>query len=191
VPPAIVCCRYPNQPDWPVPNYPRYACIGQGGTPLCSASEPGSCDALPCPESLCQFGCLLGDFDGDGDLDGNDFAIFLAAFGHRLGDPEYNPNADMMDDDGIITLVDYQLWLEIYRGFVGNSSASAPQPGVLGDLDADGDVDLADFADMQSCVSSVPEMSLPCIVKFDFDGNQRVDLDDFAAFQMVFRGPQR
>ncbi|MDO8631466.1 MAG: hypothetical protein Q7R41_13345, partial [Phycisphaerales bacterium] len=189
VPPAIVGCLY--RVGICIPNYPRYACIGQGGKPLCSASEPGSCDGLPCPESLCVLGCLLGDFDADGDLDSNDFAIFLAAFGHRLGDPEYNPDADMMDDDGIITLVDYQLWLEIYRGFVGNSSASAPLPGGLGDLNGDGDVDLADFADLQSCVNSVLELSLPCIVKFDFDGNQRVDLDDFAAFQMVFLGPQR
>ena len=123
-------------------------------------------------------------------MDGNDFAIFLAAFGRSVGDPEYNSDADI-DEDGTVTLADYQLWLQLYRGFVGNSYASAPQPGVLGDLDADGDVDLGDFADLQSCVNMAPEMSLPCIVKFDFDGNQRVDLDDFAAFQVVFRGPQR
>jgi len=158
-------------------NYPRFACIEQGGTPGCT-------------QIACRFGCIIGDSDGDGDLDGDDFAIFLSAFGCRESDPNYDSDADI-DEDGTVTLVDYQLWLQAYRGFVGNSQASAPLPGVLGDLDADGDVDLRDFADLQSCVNLAPDTSLLCIVKFDFDDNRRVDLDDLAAFQEVFRGPQR
>ncbi|MEK7757750.1 MAG: hypothetical protein AAB385_11115, partial [Planctomycetota bacterium] len=173
--PELDRCCFPS--GMCIDNYPRYSCISLGGTP-------------DCREAPCRQGCLLGDCDGDGDLDGDDFAIFLAAFGCRVSDPKCDPDADI-DDDGTVTLVDYQLWLQAYRGFVGNSEASAPQPGVLGDLDADGDVDLRDFADLQSCVNRAPEMSLLCIVKFDFDGNRRVDLDDFAAFQVVFRGPQR
>lgn len=163
-------------------------CLTSGGVPVCD--DPPMCPGTPCRETLCRAGCLVGDCDGDGDLDGNDFAIFLAAFGCRVGDPKYLWEADI-DDDGTVTLVDYQLWLQAYRGFVGNSEASAPQPGVLGDLDADGDLDLRDFADLQSCINGAPETSLSCIVKFDFDGNRRVDLDDFAAFEVVFRGPQR
>ena len=181
----VICCFpsgiYTTMLTWSM-------CITSGGTPVCD--EPPVCPGTPCRQSSCRDGCLIGDCDGDGDLDGNDFAIFLAEFGSRVGDPKYDWAADI-DEDGTVTLVDYQLWLQAYRGFVGNSSASAPQPGVLGDLDADGDVDLGDFADLQSCVNGAPEKSLLCIVKFDFDGNQRVDLDDFAAFQVVFRGPQR
>lgn len=162
-------------------------CVASSGIPVCDDSP--MCPGTPCPVSHCRDGCLIGDCDGDGDIDGDDFAGFLAAFGRREGEPGYDRDTDM-DDDGMVTLRDYQLWLQSYRDFVGNPEASAPQPGALGDLDADGDVDLSDFAYLQTCIHSAAETSLRCIVKFDFDGNQKVDLGDFAAFQAVFLGPQ-
>jgi len=81
--PPIVGCFYP-QPWICVPNYPLYACIGQGGVPRCSASEPGSCDAPPCPDALCRFGCLLGDYDRDGNNDLRDYGAYQNCFSGQL-----------------------------------------------------------------------------------------------------------
>ncbi len=59
-----------------------------------------------------------------------------------------------------------------------------------GDYDSDGDVDLADFANLQDCFTGedggAPEAG--CGV-FRFDADQDVDLDDFAEFAIVFTGP--
>ena len=49
-----------------------------------------------------------------GDIDADDFDLFLAAFGHSIGDAEYNPDADY-DEDGTVTFVDYQTWLGCHR----------------------------------------------------------------------------
>jgi hypothetical protein len=57
---------------------------------------------------------LCGDLDGDSDVDYDDFGIFRAAFGLEAGDQGFVAEADL-DGDGIITFVDYQLWLQCYR----------------------------------------------------------------------------
>ena len=82
----------------------------------------------------------------------------------------------------MVTLVDYQMWRSLYTG-------SSTPAGALGDYDADGDVDLADFAAMQECIPTPPERAFPCITKFDYDGNQVVDLNDFAQFVSAFAEP--
>ena len=61
---------------------------------------------------------ICGDLDGDNDVDADDYWIFLAAFGHAAGEPEFDPLCDL-DDDGVITLVDYQQWVECFRQFNG------------------------------------------------------------------------
>ena len=55
-----------------------------------------------------------GDLDGDGDVDGDDFNVFLAAFGSCTGDGNYNADADY-DSDGCVELEDYQAWIQCYR----------------------------------------------------------------------------
>ncbi|MCK4660932.1 MAG: hypothetical protein KAV82_15535, partial [Phycisphaerae bacterium] len=130
---------------------------------------------------------ICGDLDHDGDVDEDDFAIFLAAYGRSTGAPEYNPEADL-DDDGTVTIVDYQLWLQCYRDFIGDLLA-APPVGRLGDFDFDEDVDLADFASMQRCMPGSPVMAFPCAIKFDFNGDQKVNLLDYDEFEVVFIGP--
>ena len=58
----------------------------------------------------------LCDLDHDGDNDDNDFFIFKESFGYSIDDPEYNIEADY-DGDGVISFVDYQLWLEYYHSY--------------------------------------------------------------------------
>ena len=128
----------------------------------------------------------LGDFDCDGDVDAADFAIFLAAFGRSVGQPQFDARCDY-DADGTVTLADYQIWLGYYRDFVGNPLAPAPAM-TPGDADSDGDVDLADFAVMQECAAGPPERELPCVTIFDFDTSGQVDVLDFAEFEAVFAG---
>jgi len=60
------------------------------------------------------------------------------------------------------------------------------QPEIPGDVDADGDLDLADFAGLARCFgSSAPS----CLETFDFDDSGQVDSADFEAFALLFSGP--
>ncbi len=47
-----------------------------------------------------------GDFDNDGQIDIVDFCLFVAAYGSKLGDDNYNPAGDF-DDNGDIDIVDF------------------------------------------------------------------------------------
>jgi hypothetical protein len=130
---------------------------------------------------------VCGDLTGEGQVDDADFATFLAAYGRSQGEPQYNPACDL-DGDGTVTIVDYQMWLQCYRDFVGDSSA-APPAGARGDFDADGDIDLADFAWFQGCLPTPPERSFACAVKFDFNEDGQVDILDWEGFQAAVTGP--
>jgi hypothetical protein len=56
------------------------------------------------------------------------------------------------------------------------------------DLDADGDVDLVDFATFQNCFSGFGLSVSGGCGAADFDGDHDVDLSDFAAFSLEFTG---
>jgi hypothetical protein len=56
---------------------------------------------------------IVGDVDGDGDVDISDLAALLGAYGSCVGDPNWNPAADF-DDDGCITLTDLAALLGNY-----------------------------------------------------------------------------
>ncbi|MCX6665090.1 MAG: right-handed parallel beta-helix repeat-containing protein [Euryarchaeota archaeon] len=62
---------------------------------------------------------IPGDLDHDGDVDYDDFALFLQTFGHNIGDPLFNPEADY-NSNGVVDLVDYQIWIMYYRDFVAS-----------------------------------------------------------------------
>jgi len=68
--------------------------------------------------------------------------------------------------------------------------------GVPGDLDGNGDVDLADFALFASALAGPvvweppPGCDLIHFIRADLDGDLDVDLADFAIFQLGFAGPQ-
>ncbi|HKQ50395.1 MAG TPA: LamG-like jellyroll fold domain-containing protein [Phycisphaerae bacterium] len=89
--------------------------------------------AAPCPES--------SDLNSDGEVDEMDLAIIQGAIGLDPADPKFNPMADL-DSDGLVTLIDYQIWWACYQRFSGNSVGSDTIPvgpvDDLGDLDADG-----------------------------------------------------
>ncbi|MFH1747343.1 MAG: GEVED domain-containing protein [Planctomycetota bacterium] len=57
---------------------------------------------------------MFGDFNFDCAIDGDDYAMFLAAFGSCSGDPAYLAAADI-DEDGCVGLADYQAWVAAYR----------------------------------------------------------------------------
>lgn len=97
-------------------------------------------DACEPPITVCD-----GDLDHDGDIDGNDFALFLQAFGSSSGQPAFNPDADL-DNDGSVTLVDYQLWLQLYFARQGGGGGALPRPSDVGDMNADGFIDGLDIA---------------------------------------------
>jgi len=56
---------------------------------------------------------LFGDFDGDGDVDPDDFNIFAGAYGTSVGDPAYNPEADF-DNDGDVDPDDFNVFAGNY-----------------------------------------------------------------------------
>ena len=62
----------------------------------------------------------------------------------------------------------------------------------MGDTDLDGDVDGADYAIFAGCMggpAAEPVPPSPCLEAFDFDGDQDVDLEDYAEFSIVFTAP--
>jgi hypothetical protein len=70
---------------------------------------------------------LCGDLDGDADVDGDDFTVFMGAYGSTSADANYIFEADY-DEDGAVTLVDYQAWLACYRDYVDLGGRIKTQP---------------------------------------------------------------
>lgn len=159
------------------------------------------CPETPTGNPVDVFGCTPGDLNSDGEVDAGDFEIFVLAFGHSAGQDEYSPRADR-DGDGLVSLVDYQIWLSEYRQPPRDPAAAAPLE-VLGDLDADGHVDDADARILQTCstgaavaydTGSLPPDCLPVLVRTgrlaaDLDDDGDVDADDFGVLQLCQRGP--
>jgi hypothetical protein len=102
-PPLDRCCFPPS--GICIDNYPRYACIEQGGIP-------------DCLETPCRDGCLIGDSDDDGDRDLWDVGAFQRCFGGSLEEPGYvTPSADCLrhcdfDADDDVDLKDFALFQE-------------------------------------------------------------------------------
>lgn len=61
---------------------------------------------------------VIGDVDGDGDVDIADLAALLSTYGLCDGDPGYLPSADFAGDDDCITIADLAALLSNY-GFSG------------------------------------------------------------------------
>ena len=112
-PPGACICPPLGRCCWPSGicqnNYPRASCIAQGGTPECL-------------EAACRQGCLLGDFDGDGDLDLADIAGFQRCFGGDVSSVGYVPPSLEcalhfdFNDDVDVDLEDYAKFRELVAG---------------------------------------------------------------------------
>ena len=67
---------------------------------------------------------------------------------------------------------------------------SGQRPGSLFDLNQDAIIDMADFADLETCLSGADiPATLACRERNDADGDADVDVADFAVFQTVFTAP--
>jgi hypothetical protein len=104
------------------------------------------------------------DLDGDGVVGDGDLALLQPSIGLSTGDPGYLAAGDL-DDDGSVTLADYQIWLACRRAWVGAPDlVSAPplgRPSSPGDADGDGVLD-----DQDVC----PSVSDPTQADGDADG---------------------
>ncbi len=71
--------------------------------------------------------------------------------------------------------------------------SATTEPGIIGDSDCDGDVDLIDYAVMHDCLAgpdeNPPVMSPDCLEVFDADTDGDVDLADANAFWIAFGTP--
>lgn len=125
-----------------------------------------------------EFGlCPLCDLNESGIVDGTDFSAFLLAYGYCTGEPNFNDAADL-DQDGCVTLVDYQRWLQCYRVVVGNTSAPAPTPSDAGDLNADGQADGLDIQAFVERMSASSPIGFRESFVADFTGDGQIDLAD-------------
>ncbi|PXF60373.1 MAG: hypothetical protein C4B58_00625 [Deltaproteobacteria bacterium] len=70
----------------------------------------------------CEINEILGDLDGDCDVDFDDRSILFASMRTCVGDPGYNSDADY-DSDGCVTFNDYRQWYKHWRAFLSG------QPG--------------------------------------------------------------
>ena len=125
---------------------------------------------------------MPGDIDGDGDLDGIDFDLFLDTYGHCMGESVFCIEADL-DEDGCITLIDYQLWMRRYRDYTGNPGASAPTLGIPGDLNGDSRIDLSDLA---AFLANYGISQGATFVDGDFNSDGAIDISDLAILLAVY-----
>jgi hypothetical protein len=103
----------------------RFYCVGQttgGFWDPWDADHPEDVDGNPAAfeasiiKEIDVFGepaGIPGDVDGDGDVDLNDLALLLSAYGACEGDPNYNPAADI-DNSGCVDLTDLAALLSNY-----------------------------------------------------------------------------
>ncbi len=118
-------------------------------------------------------GLLLGDLEGDGDVDLDDYALFAECYtGPRgIGPGDVN-------QDGTTDLDDHLAWLACQT-----TPGDPVTPGcAVADLDGDEDADLMDFANLQGYLGSPADLSPTCRLG-DFDEDNDVDLEDAARFQ--------
>jgi len=59
-----------------------------------------------------QAGTVAGDINGDGVADAEDFRVFADVFNTAQGEDGFRPDLDF-DEDGVISLVDYQIWYDL------------------------------------------------------------------------------
>ncbi len=173
----------------------------------------GDCNENTAPD-ICDIDCdndgtpddceLVSDTDGDGVDDCLDLCPFTTP-----------PDACLPDQDVLCRFIDSGLCFPTTRNncaiqggepVCGGTQADCPFLAVcpdsdcrdgciVGDYDKDGDIDIADVGFMQMCFSGDVgslEYVLPsteCLLRFDFDADSDVDLDDYFDLLGVLAGP--
>lgn len=84
----------------------------------------------------------------------------------------------------------HQLWLDTNKGAPIQmvSDAIVVSAFLRGNADSDEDVDLVDYVQVFNCLTGPNVFSTDGCQCVDFDGDQRVDMTDFIAFQTSFTG---
>jgi hypothetical protein len=125
---------------------------------------------------LCSTALAQDDFDLDWwTLDGGG-AVFTTG-----GDFELSGTIGQPDAGDVMTGGAFELTGGFWAGRV-------PGPGIPGDCDGDGDVDLDDYALFAGCLSGPQGGITADCGCFDDDRDLDVDLLDFVAFQLAFTG---
>ena len=112
LPTLLVSCCYPNGLCICSGDVVRTTCINAGGTPVCGRADISCIFWDQCPESNCRDGCLMGDFNGDGDVDLDDNAALQMCFSAEIGAVAFVPPTPEcllrfdFDDDGDVDLDD-------------------------------------------------------------------------------------
>lgn len=130
---------------------------------------------------------VAGDLNLDNVVDGSDFAIFLHAFGSCSGAALFDALADF-DDDGCVTFVDYQMWLQFYRNGQGNPLAPPPIPSDVGDMNADGRIDGQDIQGFVNAMLSPGTTGFRSHIVADLDGDGVINDADVQAFSARLLG---
>jgi hypothetical protein len=143
------------------------------------------------------YSCIQGGFTGTGNID--DDPLFVPGpFGcyylsqTASGQAEQSPCVDAGDPTS--PLIDGTTRSdEVPDTSTPDMGYHYPVSGLalmMGDYDRDGDADLADFAEVQSCFTGGgPTDVSACCRIFDFEPDEDVDLDDYTAFYVVLSGP--
>ncbi|HOV76684.1 MAG TPA: choice-of-anchor Q domain-containing protein [Sedimentisphaerales bacterium] len=147
------------------------------------------------------YSCVQGGWAGEGNI--SEDPRLLSIIGKNLRIRKGSPCIDA-GDNGASGLVGITTDLDGHPRFVDDpltvDSGKGTPPIVdmgayefiQGDLDGDGDVDVADFGVFQSCFNGPnrPYRQTGCD-DGDFDADGDVDRADFARFQSCFNGPNR
>jgi hypothetical protein len=130
---------------------------------------------------------LGGDFDGDGALEATDALLLSNYINAHDGLPAIDIDGVV---NGVVALPDFAANFCLFdTNYDGLVEPSDQWPPVLGDANADGYVNLADYALLLNCLSG-PITSAPSACDpFDTDHDHDVDLANVAVFQRVFNGP--
>ncbi len=136
---------------------------------------------------------LLGDFDGDGNVDSSEVALFDAYLQSNDGNPVLDADGTA---NGSIEIAGFGLGFSLYdlnydglvdsedRAVVGGSSYPRA------DYDHDQDVDQDDFGHLQVCLTGADQTPpLPGCRNADLDRDNDVDQSDVAVFVGCASGP--
>ena len=66
--------------------------------------------------TICEWGDILGDLNGDNKVDENDYQELRKTLGKCEGDSGFNSIADY-DEDGCISFRDYRIWYGYYLDY--------------------------------------------------------------------------